>query len=364
VTVVVVTVAIAFLMNVLSESLVKRSIAEQTIDRVNELRSASTWAADLSREASLEEILQRLAGSEPGKPFYEEVSNMAGLSPSALEEYHKAAKDAGNYLDFFSNLNYGRRRALVHSAAGVEIFDRLCQPEHLKDFKQTLTEMKSVRFAGKVPEFEAFLQKWSAIRETTLGIQRVRAQANERISATLQGEPVIEALTRSDRDFGDVVREAGYVMDAETAKTVAVNARRMLEMRRIKMTLSEPEVRSKLAGHLDIMPGQVDGQKLWKLLRSPKGARWYLGKLEEAEVLPEGIDFERIQALAAMEAEERALTRVELRVSSPEHSLEPLGPALKEVERAVRLYSHCLALLLHLRLCHSGQCQKECHSQN
>ncbi len=61
VTVAVIAVAVAFLMNVLSESLIKRSVVHYTRDRIARMRLAYYWTARLTIPSSPENVIGELA---------------------------------------------------------------------------------------------------------------------------------------------------------------------------------------------------------------------------------------------------------------------------------------------------------------
>jgi len=311
VTVGVVAVAVAFLMNTLSESLIRKSIARRTQRRTAQIRCAATWAGYLTSPGTIEEILARIGKAQSGGPAYREAATMGGLSEAEMGSYHEGATTAAAYLAFFSGLDHGRRRALVHDATGMGIFGRLEDADAADRFRKALKTMRSVRLPSSLEAFEAFLERWPKLKEQTLAIQQRRARAIAKIAEKLRGRQVIEALADADGAFGEAVREAGFALEPSTAERVAAQAKRTLEMRVLEKSVGEPEMRKAVAGYLDLLPADVDIRTLWRLLRKRGSASWYLARQKELGGAAAGLDLDRVVELAGIEAEMRALDRAE-----------------------------------------------------
>ena len=339
VTVVVVAVAVAFLMNILSESLVKKSLAQRTRQRAAELRTAAAWAGHLTTPGNVEETLLRVARAAPGDPAYREAAVMGGFavairrtanspvvgsasefavrrtatstSEDGMGNYQENARQAASYLAFFGELDYARRRRLVHTATGTDIFDRLQEPEAFDRFASALRAMRSVRLPSSAERLREFLRAWPATKEQTLRIQRARVAAIAKVGEALKGRPALDALADAEGPLGDAVRKAGFALDPATAQRVAAQALAAIETRALQKSITEPEIRKAVAGYLDVLPTDVDTSTLWRLLGDRRSAAWYLGKLAEQKSDLGQLGVERAMALAGLAAEIAALTRAE-----------------------------------------------------
>jgi len=113
VTVAVIVVAMAFLMNILTESLIKRAVADSVREQIRDLHRVDRWIARLSMARPPEEILGQLADNNAEAEDLQEIAAMGGLDAAALEELRGQAAAAVGYLRFFAELDYGRRRVLA-----------------------------------------------------------------------------------------------------------------------------------------------------------------------------------------------------------------------------------------------------------
>lgn len=311
ITVAVVAVAVAFLMNVLSESLVKRAVARRTHSRVAAIRRAAAWTGKLSAPGSIEEILMKLSQAEPGSAACREVQSLGGFSDAEMAHYHEEARFAAGILLFLAELHYGHRRALIHNAVGARIFERLRTDEGMARFAAALRTMRSVRPPRSVDEIRQFVRAWPEIRERTRRVQQGHRRAVAKVRQHLRGRSILEALCDADGGFGEAIRGAGFVLDEAAAKVVAQQARRELDKHLLQETIGNEDVRRAVAARLDVLPADVNVRTLWRLLRSRGSAAWYAARLQEHKEEAARLGVERLAALARAEAEERALNRAE-----------------------------------------------------
>ena len=94
VTVAVIAVAVAFLMNIMSESLIKRAVADDTRQRIARAQLVHDWMARLTAPGNAEAVIRELAGSEPGDAVSREAARMAGLSAADMQSLHADTKRA------------------------------------------------------------------------------------------------------------------------------------------------------------------------------------------------------------------------------------------------------------------------------
>ncbi|HUT24376.1 MAG TPA: FtsX-like permease family protein [Sumerlaeia bacterium] len=320
VTVVVVGVATAFLTNILSESVIRRSVARKTRDRMEEMRRGALWATRLSSSRTLEGILTAIADAGPEDPIYRETARMGALTQEEMPSFQRGARKAAAYLSFFSDLDYARLRALVKTSRGLAIFDRLGDEAEMERFAASLRGLRAVRFVTSLEEFQAFIRDWPAIEARARRVQEGYGAAIAKIQASLGERSVLRALTDAAGEFGEAIREAGLILDRETAGQVADQARRLLQKQFLEQSIAIAGLRKEIGSRLDILPTEVTADRLWRVLGSEEGASWYLEKLKKAEdrgwvapFAPDSppLDASRVVRLARREKEERALMRAE-----------------------------------------------------
>lgn len=312
VTVVVVSVAIAFMMNILSEGILKRSVVRMTRDRIRDMRLVSTWTGRLTTPPSLSELLHMAADAAPTSPEYRQYMALGGMSGEAMNSLHAEAAVAVGYLGFFDGLEHAKRRLLAHGAEGTEVFDRLSHPRSFTRFRNHLKNLRSVRFPGSVDSFAAFVERWPRTRDQAEAILDGWAGAIRTVRAHVGDQPMVDALREATGSFGGVIRGAGFVLSDATARALAHQATQVSHRRTIEGGLSYLPVRQFIAGRMNVLPGQVNARRLWaEAGSSPEAAEELLNVARSSGVDLSEIDADRVIDLARLREEEVTLLRAE-----------------------------------------------------
>lgn len=298
VTVAVITVAMAFLMNILTESLIKKAVANSARDQIANLHRVDQWIARLSVPQTGEQIIAGLAQADPADPYVAELAGMSGKTPDDLASLQATARSAQEYLQFFQDMNYGRRRVLVGRAESARIFDHLQDPGAYDKFTANLSHMKTLRFPTEADAFQAFLAEWPTLRDWMGTVRDGQAKAIEQIKKSLGNQPLVEALRNADGDFGETLRQAGFALGTEEAASLSREVKRLDNMLLIESTINNPELRQAVAAKQDILPGDVSVALIWDLIDRSHGAAWYVEEMNKAGLDTEKLDPAFIRDLA------------------------------------------------------------------
>lgn len=308
VTVAVIGVAVAFLMNILSESFIKRAVAANTRDRIARSRLVHQWAARLMAPGDAEGVLRELAADAPGAAA--EAVRFGGLAAEELESLRATARLSVRLLDFLESLNYARRRQLVHAHVGVDVLGYVATPDGGRSFMETLDRTAAIRLPFPREDLQALMAGWPAARGQVDRILTGRRAAVARLANALGGRSILEALAEAEGAFGGEIRAAGFAFDAEvTAAEVAAQARREMDTRWVERALDVRVARQMVAQHFDALPGDVTVLQLWRFLGSESNAARFLDAMKGAGERREGLTPERIVELANRRREATALER-------------------------------------------------------
>ena len=310
VTILVIVVAIAFLMNTLSESLLKRSVGRQLEQRIERLRLTVNWAAHLSQAETIEQLLRRLGGAAPDDATWRQMRTFGQFDDAAMTALHGQATTAATYLNWLDGLNYGQYRRLVHNVQGAGAFERLRDPMRMQRFESELRAMPSLRLPTSIEQLHEFVNGWPALRDRMQQIGDVWEQAAKEIAVALHGRSMLEALGDADGEFGETIRRAGFELDHSTAGEMAGQAQLMLQMQRIERTIDSEPMRQAIAQRLDVLPGEVGTRLLWDVLASQSNAAWYLGRMEDEGLDAGALTAEAVVQLARIRDEESAVAAV------------------------------------------------------
>jgi putative ABC transport system permease protein len=329
VTVAVIAVAVAFLMNVLGESLIKRAVGRDTRERIAQMRLVYDWSARLTNPGSNESILTDLAECDPGTDRYREMQGLGRFSDTSMEAFHRDACQAVRYIDFFGDLDYAKRRSAIHTARGIGIFERLRTEKGMKEFRTAIAQIRSVRFVTSYEELEQFLSRTPQLLDAAAAVLTNRRAAIAQVATALAGRSVLEALAQADGDFGEVVRRAGFILDAQSeAPVVADQAERLLDVIRLEKTMDSEKCRQLLAQQGNVMPADVNVMMMWKYLDGSRFSARYLARMEESGLDTGGLSPERLVSLAEARKENADLLRAERLTSDAGRGFMGLGERL------------------------------------
>ncbi len=313
VTVTVIAVAMAFLANILSESLIKGAIAVHARDGIREMRLAETWVANLSVPMPGTALIDRLAGHDEEPSRIREIAGLADISEDELADLVPVAVQARTYLQFFERLDYGRRRVLVGTASGPDIFRRLADdPAAVQRLFDGLLTMLSYRFPTERPDLEQFLTEWPQLDAWIEQIRAGQARAIRDVHRHLDGRHLLAALAEADGPFGEILAESGFELDDEERALIAARAREAYRAYLIEASLAEFEIRQNIAARRDILPSDVAPLLLWNLLRDEDQAGWLLGRMQALDLESDDLDAATLARLAREKARERLMMVAEL----------------------------------------------------
>ena len=310
VTILVIVVAIAFLMNTLSESLVKDSVAGKLDSRIAELRATANLASHLSQPDTREELLHRLARARTGDGDFTELKQLGGLNDKAMIALGEQAAQAAGIMNWLQSLDYGQHRQLLHDAQGLEVFERLSHPGFSGNFEATLASMPSVRLPVTPQEMDHVLAAWPTVRAQLERIRSGWKQAAEQVAATLGDRTLIEALAEPESDIFPAIQDAGFQLDEETVEQVGTQAREMIHGRQAEQAIDDEAMQIAIAQKLDILPGQVDPNLLWRFLHGTANAAWFLETMGDIGLHTGDLTKERLVQLSGIHSEERDIASV------------------------------------------------------
>ncbi len=315
VTVAVIAVAVAFLMNILSEGIIKRAVAANTRERIALNREVHRWSARLTTPTDRDTLLALLATAEDGDPLLEDARQFGGLTPGELAALRTAAAEARVYGETIERMNYAYRRRILRGATGAAAFDTLASPDGWSVFIDGVREITGVRLPFPASDLEAFAATWPAVREKLVRIRAGQADAIATLRAMRRERPIMEALADADGAFGEAIRAAGFHLDASQAPHLAAQAQREIDLRFVERSIDLRTPRQTVARAYDILPGDVTLPRLWRYLADRTNAARYLDALAEEDARPDHFSVARLQELSAFRREAALLERAERRTA-------------------------------------------------
>jgi len=321
ITVVVVALAVAFLMTMLSESLIARRATGAIKVRIAPRQNLLFWVSRLSVPLKEVQLTEELAAiqedkdegklTEKDRNRSDEYKAWGSLGDQDVEALCAIAKRQGEYLRFFDGLSEGHRRVLLGRLQGAEVFPTILGETGFNDFKARLLQLGRQIPTG-IDGFRAFLNDWGRTRQTRGKILEGNRKALERIKTDLlKDQKPKDVLAAADAGMPRKLAEYGYRMsDAEFAE-VRSHASLSVDAERIKSAGKIQEVKTRLAARLNIKnASDISETTLLDEAASGSGAEWLLGVTNDIKK-PIGLSAKRIQEAAQYRLDEIDLAKVE-----------------------------------------------------
>lgn len=222
VTLAVIVLAVAFLMNILTETIITSSVARGVEREFADIYAADVFEQRVTRHKTLAPLIAELARLRPGGARWNEIQGWSGLGNGEFAQLAGTSKQEIAYREFFDKLDYGRRRTLVKNRAeGAAVFEQLSGDAALAEFAAALRtpEMASLWIPGEVDGLIAFLKGWKAFRERVAALNTAMHAALEKLDAKLN-RPLKQALDQAS-SFADAARQRKAADELHQALTAA-----------------------------------------------------------------------------------------------------------------------------------------------
>ena len=346
ITVVIIALAVAFLMTMLTESLVARSVTAAVEEQIAPRRTFLFWVGRLSTGLTQRQVTDTLVAGRAER--LEEFKTWGGLTDTQIERLRDVAdRQKRTYLAYFNRLTEGRRRTLVGRAQGVEIIERLTDDEHFRHFERGL-EAINRPLPTSLEAFRTFLDDWQETRPWRAQIIAGHREALTGLEPIRGDRTPQEMLAEADPAMLEKLSTLGFRMRPDELETARSQAALNHDAERVLRTLGVGAVKQLLARRVKTKVGDVNPQMLLEEVRSARGAEWLRGVLTDLSEQIDKLEAQLPQARAAEEEAGRALEAAEGHVAglrtrlkrlkddkAPAAEIEAATEALAEARQAV-----------------------------
>ncbi len=276
ITVTIISLAVAFLMVMLSQSLIARQVGRAVDERTAPRRLFDKWVSRLAApitEAELTADLAALTG--PDDPRWQEFKAWGKITDDGrMRTLHEVASRQTDCIDnFFDKLSEGRRRQFVGGASGSGIFAYLAEGNHLQLFQDRLKDSDR-KLPMAFDKFQSLVQQWAQTAGERQQIVQGHLAALEHVKGLLGERQPVDALATADDKLLTGLKELGYRMTDDQLAQVRREANLAVDARKITDLLKVPRVKQEVAGRANIPLAQTDIDAYFAQINSESGANW------------------------------------------------------------------------------------------
>ena len=296
VTVVIIALAVAFLMTMLSESVIGRNVAAAIEEKTAPRKALGFWVGQLTSALTVPKLTDDLAELTPGSLHWAELRDWGGLTDEQLTRLAALSGLKQMYLAVFEELTEGDRRALVGRSLGLTVFPYLQDPERWAVFVRELPNA-GVSFPGEGPDaFKTFLADWHEAQPQLAAIIAGHGKAFQGFrNDHLKRNTIDEYLAVAPEKLPEVLGGYGFRMAPADVATVRNQASLRRDADRIGRLFRAPLVRQAVKDAKDLeKANEATVDMLFDQIASDSGADWLfreLGRMQEQiDELPSDID--------------------------------------------------------------------------
>ncbi len=310
ITVSIVALAVAFLMTILSDSLIGRNVAKTVEKQIEPRQTFLFWVDRLSSPMTPDELNFLLRNAEKGGNRWQELKEWGNCSNSDLEALSELAVKEERYLKFLRGLSEGDRRPLVGRLSGRAVFDMLVQPGQFKKFISKTRDI-GIKVPGSAQQFEEMLDDWQDMHSLKKSIMDGHAEAVRKLAEQRPQKNIQEMLGAIDDRQVDMLEKLGFSLDESVIAILREEARASLDAESVLLALGNSSFKQKFAlkqGMDDL--NEVTSEALLNFLTSSSSARWYKETLEEVGMAID-LSLDRIVGLARKQIKDNKLADIE-----------------------------------------------------
>ena len=294
ITVAIIALAVAFLMTMLSESLIALKVAQAVDAQTAPRKSLLFWVGRVSVPFNERQLTEEFGAAELAPERREEFMAWGALTGEQVDRLARVGRRQKTYQDFFAGLSEGDRVVLVGRAQGVEIFRRLQDKKNWNDFQANQDKLRKqlpeapAGLKGTATEaFAAALAEWQETRPLRERILAGHAERLEQFKAVLakrqQGRREKITTTHVFAEADEALRKdlgaCGFRMRPDELETVRTQASLALHAEKIKAMLGISVLKQRLADRQNMKVADVNARTLFSEVSSSKGAAWLLEQI-------------------------------------------------------------------------------------
>ena len=296
ITVGIIGLAVAFLMTMVSESLIGRRVGEAVRQETLPREAMLYWVGRLGGELTEEQLTGDLAATararrgEIDAQMVMDFKAWGGLTDKQLTALRNVAVRQEDYDRYFAKtLSETERRTLVKEARGADLYRWLLAPENWSAFLGGLERVKkplpSLAGSDQAPEVDlkAFLTDWQATAaERQAVLDGSRAPLAKARQTVLNGRQPKEVLARSDPGLlAGQLDQCGFHATGAQMAMVRRHADLSLDAERIEAVSRAAAFKTAFAEHFSLEATDVDQDALFTRLSNSRSAAWFVAETDK-----------------------------------------------------------------------------------
>ena len=283
ITVAIVTLAVAFLMMMLSTSYVDREVGADVRRRTADRRLLAKWLDKLSTHMTAKTLVANLADVGEGSDEARELQGWGEVEPEDLAKLSGLAKKQLVWAAYLDRMDAGDRNALLGTRDNEEAFEYLGDEKKRKDFVEGAAAMRAGRMPDSTEALAAFLKEFAQLKPLREKIIVGHKKAVGRLAAQLKakGITVLDLLARQADTCIDLLAQYGFYLRESDLRVLTAKAAVASDIEELLSLLNNSQIRGPLSHKTGVKVAELSEKHVISLASSKRGAKWLTDKIHE-----------------------------------------------------------------------------------
>ena len=287
ITVAIVTLAVAFLMMMLSTSYVDREVAKDVRERTADRRLLGEWLDKLTVPLTPKSLLLWLEGLKDDSDAAKELRGWGDVSDEQLRELSRLAGVQLKWEAYLAGIDAGERNELVGAREGDEVFEYLRDPKLRDRFVKRAKEMRAGTLPGSKEDLAAYVADFSRTKPLRVAIIAGHKKAVDALAEDLKGPSgettsVLEFFRREREATVALLTRHGFILAEGDFSRLRAEALVLAEADKILALLKDKRLRGVIARRAKVKPKDIKPKHAIKIASSKRGARWLNKEVDTA----------------------------------------------------------------------------------
>jgi len=316
ITIAIISLAVAFLMTMLTESIAARRVADRIDTLIAPRQLFNFWVARISAPLSERDLTDQLAKTRKGGLRWNEFQTWGRLPDERLEKLISVAHRQKMYLAYFAkDLDEGQRRLMLGRARGTDILTLLQDKRAYDRFAAEYGRLKRL-MPTDLESFKAFLGDWRVSRSDFEAIRKGHESARQQVVSALDEREPTVVLAGADESLMETLAAHGFQLTGEQMEIVRRQASLAVDAGRLRRLLSMSLVLQRLADKQKVDKADINARMFFSLVGTSSGAKWLVELCKSdafrKEAAARGVPLLEMSAKQIKEAAEQRLEQAEL----------------------------------------------------
>lgn len=322
ITVSILALAVAFLVHMLSYSLLSDQVVVAAHQELEPARRLARWVGRLAAPDGEARIVAGLAAGPDATVA--EYAGWAGLSPAELAQARQDAAALADLDRYFTRITPAAAAVVTGGRDALAVARGLSDPTEMTLFLGRLEQLNLPIPLGEESALRALVSE--RLPRLTAVLGRVESGQRRAIESfrSAPGGSALEFLARSADEFARVVASAGFSVGPSDPADLGPLARDYLDLQQLAAMIESREVKSVVARRLGRPVALVNQDAVLDWLSSRSRAEWLTQAIQKASGVDpgqKGLGSERVLALADLVRRE-----ARLRAAVADQPIDAAGP--------------------------------------